>query len=87
MLVVMTASESERLDLYNGLSEILGSRRGDTLMTYLPAVPGYQIATKADIARLEARFDRLEEIVRAQQRFYVSAVVGSMTALTAISPL
>lgn len=38
--------------------------------------------------RFEDRFDRrletLEEVVRQQQRFYVGAMVGSMTALTAI---
>ena len=44
-------------------------------------------ATRADIARLVARFDRLEDIVRDQQKFYVVTVVGSMTALTGIFAL
>jgi hypothetical protein len=53
-------------------------------MTYLPQNRSDETATKDDIARLEARFDRLENIVRDQQKFYVGTVVGSMTALTAI---
>ncbi len=32
----MTTPEAARLDLYNGLSDLLGSTRADTLMTYLP---------------------------------------------------
>jgi hypothetical protein len=51
-------------------------------------VPGDQIATKGDIARLEARFYRLEDIMRDQQKFYVTTLVwvlvGSMTARTGI---
>ena len=53
-------------------------------MTYLPQHRSEDVATKADITRLEARFDRLEDIVRDQQKFYVVVVVGSITALTGI---
>lgn len=53
-------------------------------MTHLPQHPSDRSATKSDIARLEARFDRLEDKMDRMQRFYVGTVVGSMTALTAI---
>ncbi len=56
-------------------------------MTHLPRDPADQVATKADIARLEARFDRLEDRLDSMQRFYVGTVVGSMTGLTAIFSL
>jgi len=36
------------------------------------------------LAELKTRFDRLEDIVRNQQKSYVLTVVGSMTALTGI---
>ncbi len=49
-------------------------------MTYLPQHRSEEVATKDDIARIEARFDRLEDIVREQQRFYVTTVVGSIRA-------
>ena len=52
-------------------------------MTCLPHLGSDELATKADITRLETRFDRLEDIVRDQQKFYVATVVASMTALTA----
>jgi hypothetical protein len=41
-------------------------------------------ATNADIADLKTRFDRLEDIVRDQQKFYVGTIVASMVALTAV---
>jgi hypothetical protein len=63
-------------------------------MTYLPRDRSGEVATKADIARLEERFDRvefrfdrLEDLVRDQQKFYMATTVGSMTALTAIFSL
>jgi hypothetical protein len=70
-------------------------------MTDLLRGHGDDVATKADIAiladridrledrfdRLEDRFDRLGEVVREQQRFYVGVTLGTMTALTAIFSL
>ena len=51
------ASEAARLDLYNGLSEILGTERAETLMAALPTYDISEIATKSDIYALEARVD------------------------------
>jgi hypothetical protein len=56
-------------------------------MTHLPLQPADEVATKADIAHLEARFDRLEVRFDQLQRTLVLTVVGSMTALTAIFTL
>jgi len=83
----MPSQEPARHALYAELQNVLGSNHADTLMTYLPQHRSDEVATKDDTARIEARFDRLEEIVSAQQRVYVATVVGSMTALTAIFSL
>lgn len=57
-------------------------------MTYLPRHETDDVATRADIARLEAPFDRLESRLDSRldqlQLTYVVTTVGSMTALTAI---
>ena len=42
---------------------MLGHEHADTLMTYLPPEPGAQVATRSDVAVLEQRFDRLEELL------------------------
>jgi len=83
----VTASEGARHALYSQLENVLGPEHADTLMTYLPQHRADEVATKDDIARLEDRFDRLEDVVRDQQKFYVATVVGSMTALTGIFSL
>jgi hypothetical protein len=60
-------------------------------MTYLPTRPAGEVATKADIARLEASFDRFEARFESRldqmQRTYMVTVVASMTALTGIFSL
>ena len=57
----MAATNPRRADLYARLEEVLGNPHADTLMTYLPQDPGTELATKADIADLGARIDRLAE--------------------------
>jgi membrane-bound lytic murein transglycosylase MltF len=56
----MAVSESARNDLYNGLRELLGTDRAETLMTFVSAFDPSEIATKSDIARLEERFTGIE---------------------------
>ncbi len=63
---------------------MLGPEHADTLMTHLPRGGFDEVATKTDIDRLEARFDRLDSRLDEMQKFYVVTTVGSMTALTAI---
>ena len=42
-------SEAARNDLYNGLSEVLGPERAETLMSYLPRYDPEENATRADV--------------------------------------
>ena len=46
----MPASEAARHDLYNGLTELLGPQRAETLMAALPACDTSQLVTKSDLA-------------------------------------
>lgn len=87
----MTSSESARLTLYARLEEVLGPDNAETLMMSLPTQGANSLATKADISRLEVRFDRLEDrFDRQGERFdqhlrtYMVATVGAMTGLTGI---
>ena len=52
-LVSMSISEAARHDLYNGLSELLGPERAETLMTQLPRYNPAEVATKADLVELK----------------------------------
>jgi hypothetical protein len=56
----MATSESRRRDLYNGLTELLGIERADTLMQFLPSIEGSQQATRTDVYSLSARIDDVE---------------------------
>jgi hypothetical protein len=53
-------SEAARLDLYNGLNELLGPERAETLMASLPNFGPNGVATSADFGVLQARMDSLE---------------------------
>ncbi len=59
----MSTPISDSSALYARLEEVLGHDHADTLMTYLPPEPGAQLATRSDVAVLEQRFDRLEELL------------------------
>jgi hypothetical protein len=83
----MPSAEPARHAFYSVLEEVIGPDNAKTLMTHLPLQPADEVATKADIAHLEARFDRLEVRFDQLQRTLVLTVVGSMTALTAIFTL
>ena len=54
----MTAAESRRLDLYNGLSDLIGPDRADTLMAYLPSRAGAELATNEGLHDLESRLSK-----------------------------
>jgi hypothetical protein len=56
----MATSESRRRDLYNGLTEVLGIERADTLMQFLPSIEGSQQATRTDIYGLSGRIDNVD---------------------------
>ncbi len=90
----MSVSEPARLALYNRLGEVIGTENAETLMSSLPLQPGAELATKADIARLEERIDSLANEmreVRAQvatrYRTFLTLTLGSLVALTGIFSL
>lgn len=87
----MASAEPARHSLYTRLEEVLGIEHAETMMRYLPEREADQVATKTDIARLEVRFDRLEARLEGRidqmHRTFVMAIIGSMTALTAIFSL
>lgn len=63
-------SEADRSDLYNGLSEMLGPDRAETLMAQLPQFDPTDMATKSDLAELRSEFAEL----RAELRGGLAAV-------------
>lgn len=75
----MSTSEARRHDLYNGLYEILGTERAETLMAYLPTSEAAALATKADLDREIASVRT--EIVSA--RTEIASVQGEVGALRA----
>lgn len=87
----MSVSEPARLALYNRLGEVIGPENAETLMSSLPLQPAAELATKADIARLEERIDSLANDLRevraqiaTQYRTFLSLTIGSLVALTGI---
>jgi hypothetical protein len=50
----MPISEAARNDLYTGLSEVLGPKRAETLMSVIRLQDLDEVATKRDIAELRA---------------------------------
>ena len=92
----MTSSEARRLDLYNGLAEVFGQERADTLMTYLSTTETDQLATKSDVAALRAemneRFAQLtatvSDLSRRVDRILFALIAGLVAVVaTLISKL
>ncbi len=63
----MSSVEAARHALYSELERALGSDHAKTLMSYLPQQSSDEVATKADLARLESRVD--ERFTRIEERF------------------
>lgn len=87
----MSVSEPARLALYNRLGEVIGPENAETLMSSLPLQPAAELATKADIARLEERIDSLANELRevraqiaTQYRTFLTLTIGSLVALTGV---
>ncbi len=72
----MATYEARRRDLYNGLTEVLGIERADTLMQFLPSVEGSQQATRTDIYGLSGRIDDVERSLTAR----IDGMERSLTA-------
>jgi hypothetical protein len=83
----MATAEEKRLDLYNGLQEVLGTHRTTTLMTYLPSVESPDLLTKTEFRTEMAEFrseirGQLDKINSRIDRVLL-AVVGSLVAIVA----
>jgi len=59
-------SEAARADLYNGLSDLLGPERAETLMTHLPRYDPAEVTTKSDFADLQSDFAELRSDFRSE---------------------
>ncbi len=61
----MAPTEAERLELREGLRDVLGEGPVTTLMDSLPPMDWHELATKTDLAALEERLDTRFEGVEA----------------------
>jgi len=53
----MSVSESDRHELYSSLEDAIGKGPTETIMALLPPVGWADVATKHDLAQLEARLE------------------------------
>ena len=93
----MTVDERARLELYQRLEQILGEEATGTLMGYLPAVASADLATKADLDRLESRIDEkltslkhelsadFHRELTAQTRTMIFSVLGALVGLSGLA--
>ena len=75
MLEKMSISEAARRDLYNGLSDLLGPDRAETLMAYLPEFDPKDVAMKSDTSELKSDISELGSDLHGE----IKALRGEMT--------
>jgi len=81
-------SEAARSDLYNGLSQVLGPERAETLMSAIPLHDLDEVATKGDLALLAADLRSEMGDLRSEMRDLRSEMAGIRAELkTDISEL
>lgn len=88
-----TTPEAARLDLYNGLSDLLGPERADTLMTYLPSFQPDEIATRSDLGALRDEVSEFRADLKAgltalnlrMDRLFLTLVAGLLTVVAAMA--
>jgi hypothetical protein len=92
----MAITEPSRHKLYQRLEKVLGAEEADTLMEHLPPVGWANVATKDDLARLEAvmnarftsvdsRFEALDsrfDASDANMRSYVDRAMRTNVVVT-----
>ena len=78
------ASEAARHDLYNGLTELLGPQRAETLMAALPTYDTSELVTKSDLAlfgtEMKAELSELGARV-SQLEVRMTAVESALVAI------
>ena len=87
----MAISEAARADLYNGLADVLGPDRAETLMTQLPKYDPTDVATKADIAELKAEIrdvnSGLAAVNTRLDRLFLTLVAGLFVMIAAMAAI
>ena len=81
----MTASDRNRLNLYQKLDELLGSEEANTLMEHLPPVPWNEVATKNDVTamgvELRAEMTAMGKELRAEMTAMRSELRSEMATM------
>lgn len=86
----MSAPESDRLDLYNGLRDAFGPELADKLMEYLPTASATDLATKFDLqseiadvrSEMAGLKDEMRHLSQRIDRLY-QAMMGGFAAMVA----
>lgn len=89
----MTTPEAARLDLYNGLSDLLGPERAETLMTYLPGYQPDKVATRSDLDTLRDEMNGfraemmtgLTALNLRMDRLFLTLAAGLLTMVAAMA--
>ncbi len=85
----MTIDERRRHALYERLDEVLDEEHADTMMELLPPVGWADVATKQDLAILEARMDAgfsaLRTELHRELRHQLWAILGALLMAVLIS--
>lgn len=86
----MSAPDSSRLDLYNGLRDALGTELADNLMAHLPTASATDLATKSDLesgiagvrSEIAGVKDEMRYLSQRIDRLY-QAMIGGFAAMVA----
>ena len=81
----MPLSEAARADLYNGLADVLGPERAETLMTQLPRFDTSEVATRSDLRELRAELKGdMAAIHTRLDRMFLALVAGLFAIVAAM---
>ena len=81
----MAVSESDRHELYSSLEDTIGKGPTETIMALLPPVGWADVATKHDLAELEARIETKMEAMesRINERIIRTALTVNIPSIVA----
>jgi len=81
----MAVSESDRHELYSSLEDAIGKGPTETIMALLPPVGWADVATKHDLAQLEARIETKMEAMesRINERIIRTALTVNIPSIVA----